>query len=73
MTQLERMVELRDSNIYQMHLDSKNRVRILQGIVSDLRARMSGVVLLTKHEVMTQFNVANLQSCTGTPQAKNGS
>jgi centrosomal protein CEP290 len=49
--QLERLVEMRDTKVFQMHLDSKNRVRILQGIVSDLRARMSGVVLLTKHEV----------------------
>lgn len=64
--QLERLVEMRDDKIYQMHLDSKNRVRILQGIVSDLRSRMCGVVLLTKHEVCTVNN-----NCRGLATSSN--
>lgn len=52
--QMEKMVDQRDNIIFQMHLDSKSRVRILQSTVSDLRSKMAGVVLLSKHEVKSK-------------------
>ncbi|KAJ3218623.1 hypothetical protein HK099_004994 [Clydaea vesicula] len=63
--QLEKVIDIKDNHIYQMHLDSKSRVRILQGVVSDLRARMSGVVLLSKHErtcnLVQQLNSSKIE------------
>lgn len=48
--QQETLIDMRDSNIFQMHLDGKNRIRILQGLVSELRSRNTGLVLLSVYE-----------------------
>ncbi|KAJ3236898.1 hypothetical protein HDU78_004338 [Chytriomyces hyalinus] len=47
---LERAIDDRDSIIFQIKMDSRNSLRLLQKAVSEMRARLAGHVTLEKHE-----------------------
>ncbi|KAI8621520.1 hypothetical protein BC830DRAFT_180184 [Chytriomyces sp. MP71] len=47
---LERAVDERDALIFQIKMDSRNSLRLLQKAVSEMRTRLAGHVTLEKHE-----------------------
>ncbi|KAJ3018475.1 UNVERIFIED_CONTAM: hypothetical protein HDU68_011137 [Siphonaria sp. JEL0065] len=47
---LERAVDERDANMFQVKIDARNSLRLLQKAVSDMRTRIVGQVTLDKHE-----------------------
>ncbi|KAJ3076959.1 hypothetical protein HDU98_010253 [Podochytrium sp. JEL0797] len=47
---LERAVDERDANLFQVKMGSRNSLRLLQKAVSEMRTRIAGQVTLDKHE-----------------------
>ncbi|KNC97427.1 uncharacterized protein SPPG_09464 [Spizellomyces punctatus DAOM BR117] len=48
--QLEKSIDERDNIIFQLRLDQKSSMRLLQKSASDLRAKLAGAVYLDKYE-----------------------